>query len=58
MTVNVKTEGEAAKEEAAEGEVLYPTDWAVIVACLACLDGPGTGGRIIQKMTQKFHNGM
>jgi len=30
VTVNVKTEGEAAKEEAAEGEVLYPTDWAVI----------------------------
>lgn len=29
VTVNVKTEGEAAKE-AAEGEVLYPTDWAVI----------------------------
>ena len=37
VTVNVKNEGEATKdtkETAAEGEVLYPTDWAVIVACL------------------------
>eukprot|EP00435_Cladocopium_sp_Y103_P046808 s1477_g13.t1 len=32
VTVNVKTEGEATKETAAEGEVLYPTDWAVIGA--------------------------
>jgi len=35
VTVNVKNEGEATKdtkETAAEGEVLYPTDWAVIGA--------------------------